>query len=75
MPAGDSDESRVRAAFVRLYARPPSDRELQLGLTFLAASSDSNTAQDAAAAEADKLTRWERYAQVLLSANEFLYVD
>jgi cytochrome c553 len=73
--AGDSDESRVRAAFVRLYARPPSDRELQLGLTFLAASSDSNTAQDAAAAEADKLTRWERYAQVLLSANEFLYVD
>ncbi len=45
------DAGRIRRAFLLTYGRPPSEREVQLGMAFLAAGS----------AEA-----WERYAQVLL---------
>src|SRR5207248_8162135 len=31
------DEARIRRAFLLLYARPPSDREVRLGKDFLAA--------------------------------------
>jgi mono/diheme cytochrome c family protein len=61
----DNDAERVRQAFLRLYGRPVTEPELQLGLAFLASSEVSGS----------RLTRWEQYAQVLLSANEFLYVD
>jgi hypothetical protein len=47
-----------------VYARPASEREVQLGLAYLAAANGTQG-----------LTAWERYAQVLLSANEFLFVD
>jgi mono/diheme cytochrome c family protein len=60
--AGD-DPERIRQAFLLLYGRPVTARELQLGLNFLASPN------------ATGLNRWEQYAQVLLSANEFLYVD
>ncbi|MBI1915926.1 MAG: PSD1 domain-containing protein [Planctomycetes bacterium] len=63
------DAERIRRAFVVLYARPPTAQELQMGLEFLSAGTN------AAKGEAGQLTRWEQYAQVLLSANEFLYVD
>jgi hypothetical protein len=61
------DADRIREAFVLLYGRPATDREIKLGLAFLAGKVDNPGAQ--------KLTRWEQYAQVLLSANEFMYVD
>jgi cytochrome c553 len=57
------DAGRVRRAFLLLYGRPVTDRELALGLAFLGGPEDG------------KLTRWEQYAQVLLSSNEFMYVD
>jgi mono/diheme cytochrome c family protein len=65
--AKNDDAERIRAAFLLLYGRPATERDVKLGLAFLAAKSagQSNPA----------LTRWEQYAQVLLSANEFLYVD
>ncbi len=63
------DATRVRHAFLLLYGRAATDRELQLGLTFLRGpAAPAGTPQVA-------LSRWERYAQVLLAANEFLYVD
>jgi len=62
-----SDEARIRQAFPLLYGRPVSDRELQLGLSFVSGSNPSGTGM--------MLSRWEQYAQVLLSANEFMYVD
>jgi len=61
------DAARIRMAFVLLYGRPVTDRELQLGLTFLRGA-PAGSAQGS-------LTRWEQYAQVLLSTSEFLYVD
>lgn len=53
------DEQRIKDAYELVYARPPSGEELQLGLEFLKQGDDA----------------WPRYAQVLLAANEFLYVE
>ena len=64
-PAADN-EARVRRAFVLSYGRLPTERELSLGLEFLSS---------AAPAAQGGLSPWERYAQVLLSANEFTFVD
>jgi cytochrome c553 len=57
------DAGRIRRAFLLLYGRPVTERELGLGLAFLAGPPDG------------ALTRWEQYAQVLLGSNEFLYLD
>jgi hypothetical protein len=59
------DAGRIRRAFLLLYGRPVTEPELRLGLAFLTAPGGPHAA----------LTRWQQYAQVLLSANEFMYVD
>jgi len=69
--AADGDAARIQRAFLELYGRPPSDSEVKLGLDFLAgqaASQPDNKGKET-------LSRWEQYAQVLLSANEFMYID
>ena len=53
------DSARIREAYRILYSRQPTAQELALGLDFL------KTGKEA----------WPRYAQVLLSANEFLFVN
>jgi hypothetical protein len=65
------DDARIRKAFVRLYGRPASARDVQIGLAFLRAPEASVRPGEAK----DALSRWEQYAQVLLSANEFTFVD
>jgi hypothetical protein len=63
------DAGRVRRAYLLAYGRPASDAEVSLALHFLAARDDPEEAKR------NRLTRWERYTQALLAANEFLYVD
>ncbi|MFY8200661.1 MAG: DUF1553 domain-containing protein, partial [Pirellula staleyi] len=63
--AGDNEEARIQRAFQLAYSRSASDVELRLGLAYLGSEADEKTA----------LTRWELYAQVLLSGNEFMYLD
>jgi len=63
-----NDAARITRAFELLYARPPSEKEIQLGLAYLSASDENLDG-------ATQLSRWERYAQVLLSTNEFLYIE
>jgi hypothetical protein len=65
---GPSDAERIDKAFVLVFGRPVTERELQLGLAFLRAPDPANNGKTT-------LSRWEQYAQVLLSTNEFLYVD
>ncbi len=60
------DESRIEQAYVLLYGRPPSKEELQIGLDFLAQIGKSEKETEAA---------WQEYCQILLCANEFIYVD
>ena len=63
----ESDEARVNRAFALAYSRSPEQAELELALAYL---SGEDTAEDA-----NQMTRWERYCQVLLGANEFMYLD
>jgi len=58
------DAERIKLAYLRLYGRPATEREISLGLAFVSSPADD-----------EKLTRWEQYAQALLAANEFMYVD
>jgi hypothetical protein len=71
----DNDTGRIRAAFARAYCREPSDRETHLGLRYLKADDVDGAENGSNGDGSGKLTRWERYAQVLLGANEFMYVD
>jgi hypothetical protein len=66
---GGSDAERIQQAFQLVYGRPANERELTLGLAFL------NAPEPGGQGRAPALSRWEQYAQILLGANEFLYVD
>jgi hypothetical protein len=63
------DPARVRRAYLLAYGRPATDAEVALALHYLGGKDDP--AEDGR----NGLTRWERYTQALLAANEFLYVD
>jgi cytochrome c553 len=58
------DAARIRRAFVLLFGRPATEREVQLGCRFLQSGSPESG-----------MTAWEQYAQVLLGTDEFLFVD
>ncbi|MBI1355440.1 MAG: DUF1553 domain-containing protein [Acidobacteria bacterium] len=53
--APDGETDRIRRAYELLYARPPSEAEIKLGLEYLAADESA----------------WPRYAQALLASSEF----
>jgi cytochrome c553 len=62
-----SDTERVQRAFALAYGRPASTDESQLFVAFLQGKD--------AEPMANRLTRWERVAQILIGSNEFMYVD
>jgi hypothetical protein len=72
--AGPDDATRVRQAYRLLYGRAATERELQLGLAYLRAT-ELQVAIEPHAQTPTHVNRWERYAQALLAANEFLFVD
>jgi hypothetical protein len=69
----DGDAARIQHAFMLLYGRLPTDSEAKLGLDFVGESKAVKAQPENK--EKDSLSRWEQYAQVLLSANEFMYID
>lgn len=71
--AGEDEAARIRRAYVWLYGRPADEREIQLGLAFLKAAPASPSGRNET--HQGDLARWDRYAQALLAANEFSYVD
>ncbi len=60
------DTAKIQKAFRHLYGRTATEREVKLGLDYLALPEPEPKS---------KLTRWEQYAQVLLATNEFTFVD
>ncbi len=58
--------ARIERAYLLLYGRMPTVEEQQLGQEFLTSAPDTPTDQ--------RLSPWEQYAQVLLSANEFMHI-
>jgi mono/diheme cytochrome c family protein len=67
-----SDSDRIRQAYLLLFGRPVTARELALGLSYLEES--GSTAAGPQTAETHR-QRWNRYAQALLATNEFLFID
>jgi cytochrome c553 len=67
--APSDERARVVRAFALAYGRAAEEAEIAGAVEYLAAA---DTADDA---KKNKLTRWERLAQALLSSNEFLYID
>jgi hypothetical protein len=64
-----SEPARIQRAFLLAYGRPAAAAEADAVHRFLAARDST------ADAPKNKLTRWERFAQVLLGSNEFAYID
>ena len=62
-----NDPERVQRAFALAYGRPASAEEMQIFVAFLQGKD--------ADPMANRLTRWERVAQILIGSNEFMYVD
>lgn len=62
-----SDTERVQRAFALAYGRAASEEEERLFLAFLNGKDAEPTA--------NRLSRWERVAQILIGSNEFMYVD
>jgi hypothetical protein len=56
------DSERIMWLYALLYGREPRAIELEIGLR-------------ATGAESERAAAWERYCQVLLCANEFVFVD
>jgi hypothetical protein len=73
-PTAGDDSASIRRAYRLLYGRDATRRELELGLAFLHAPERSAPDDSTVQIHTD-LSRWERYAQALLAANEFLFVD
>lgn len=60
----DDDHARVDRAYWLLYSRAATSREKQLCIEFMNGASGQQ-----------RLASWKQYAQVLLAANELLFVD
>ena len=68
---GDEPRAQVRFAYRQAYGREPDTEEERWSLAFLT----GGRAEDVAGAPSEHASRWELYAQVLLTANEFLFID
>ncbi len=68
------DAAAIRRAYLLLYGRAATDREVELGLAYLRTPEPPATTDPQSRTPTD-LSRWERYTQALLAANEFLFVD
>ena len=61
--ASESDAASIQRAYQLLYGRNPESAETAAAVAFLRKPANG------------EVTRWQQYAQMLLAANEMLYVD
>ena len=89
--AGGDPSHRITELYRLTLSRAPNEQELQLGLAFVEreAAPGTNTSTNKSAstgteatppvvegpAEEPQFTAWERYVQVVLLSNEFVYID
>jgi hypothetical protein len=66
-----SDEARIAEAYRLLFGRAPTKQEVDVGLHFLRTTPE----KPGNLVNGEPLTAWKEYARVLLSANEFEFVD
>jgi hypothetical protein len=65
-PEGQTTEQRIAHAYELLYGRPPTVDETLLGYGYLKSQQGAGASEPIA---------WQEYCQVLLCANELIYVD
>jgi mono/diheme cytochrome c family protein len=66
-----ADKDRIIKLYQYVFQRKPSDEEVELGLKFL-----STTPEKAGYAVAgEPITAWRQYARIMLSSNEFQFLD
>jgi hypothetical protein len=58
-------EARIQALHRLVFSRAAEPEEVSLGIRFI----------EAQTGQSGSLTPWEKYAQVLLMTNEFVFVD
>ncbi|HXE52121.1 MAG TPA: DUF1553 domain-containing protein, partial [Tepidisphaeraceae bacterium] len=59
------DRARINWLYETLYSRPASDKEISIGLSLLRSMGPGTPTE----------ATWQPYCQVLLCANEFVYID
>lgn len=76
------DETKIREVYRILYSRLPTEEESTIGREFLTAAGEPSSGGagekrggEKRGGEKSELSRWEQYAQVLLSSNELMYVE
>jgi mono/diheme cytochrome c family protein len=69
-PTSD-DSARIREVYRILFGRFPTEKEAELGLKFIRSTSDLK----GETITGEPSTAWKEYARVLLSSNEFEFVD
>jgi hypothetical protein len=65
--AAATDKDRIALAYQWAYGRAPTADEMQFNLKFLRVAGESSSA--------DKLSAWGQFAQAILAANEFTWID
>jgi mono/diheme cytochrome c family protein len=66
-----TQEARITKAYEYVYQRKPTAAEMQLGLKFLSTTPE----KPGYTVVGEPLTAWREYAHVLLSSNEFQFID
>jgi mono/diheme cytochrome c family protein len=66
-----NDQARMAKVYEYVFQRKPSPDELQLGLKFLSTTPE----RPGYSVTGEPITAWDEYARVLLSSNEFQFVD
>jgi hypothetical protein len=65
------DRAKIVKIYAYVYQRKPSEAEIKLALEFL-----HTTPEKAGyAVTGEPITAWKQYARILLSSNEFLFID
>ena len=70
--APKNEQARIDWLYRSLYGRPANRQEIKIGLRALSQGGVTKSQTDTANSNA---SAWEQYCQVLLCANEFIYVD
>jgi mono/diheme cytochrome c family protein len=66
-----NETGRITEAYRLLYGRAPTAKEIEIGLQFLTTTPE----KPGDTVNGEPVTAWKQYARVLLSANEFEFVD
>jgi hypothetical protein len=68
------DAARIRSAYERALARPPSAQETDQALTFVGKIAEALADRQKDESERRTLA-WQSFCKALMASNEFMYLD